>query len=65
MLRAGFTVFGQEPTGWLRHELKHRQLHKHTVATPPAHIDLVCGELLILLNISNSPHAGKTDALEK
>ena len=41
MLRAGFTVFGQEPTGWLRYELKHRQLHKHTVATPPTQVDLV------------------------
>lgn len=41
MLRAGFTVFGQEPGGWLRYEIKHRQLQKHPIATPPAHVDLV------------------------
>ena len=41
MLRAGFTVFGQEPSGWLRYELKHRQLQKHSMASPPAHADLV------------------------
>jgi CoA binding protein len=41
MLRAGFSVFGQEPSGWLRYELKNYQLLKHPVATPPKHIDLV------------------------
>src|SRR5262245_38731189 len=41
MLRAGFTGFGQEPSGWLRYELNHRQLQKHSMASPPAHADLV------------------------
>ena len=41
LLRAGFSVFGQEPNGWLRYELKHYQLHKHPLSEPPMHLDLV------------------------
>ena len=41
IVRAGFTVFGQEPDGWLRYEVKHYQLQKHPLADPPAHVDLV------------------------
>jgi len=41
MVRAGFTVFGQEPNGWLRYEVKDYQLQKHPLVAPPAHVDLV------------------------
>ena len=41
LLRAGFSVFGQEPSGWLKYELKHYQLHKHPLSEPPKHLDLV------------------------
>jgi len=41
LLRAGFTVFGQEPGTWLRYELKHHQLLKHPLAETPSHADLV------------------------
>jgi hypothetical protein len=41
LLRAGFGVFGQEPTGWLRYELKHYHLQKHALAAPPPRVDLV------------------------
>jgi hypothetical protein len=41
LLRAGFSVFGQEPSGWLRYEVKHYQLHKHQLGVPPSPVDLV------------------------
>ena len=41
LLRAGFTVFGQEPGTWLRYELKHHQLRKHPLLGPQSHADLV------------------------
>jgi predicted CoA-binding protein len=41
LLRAGFAVFGQEPTGWLRYQLQESQLEKHPLASPPERADLV------------------------
>ena len=41
IVRAGFAVFGQEPNGWIRYEVRHYQLQKHPLTAPPAHVDLV------------------------